>query len=95
MKIIFLAKFKPDTSDTEADEAVRVAVESLAAGPFHSYEHGRGLRLAHGGGAHDADWGFIIDLDPANVERWRTSDAHQAMGSALRAICSEGISLEY
>ena len=95
MKIIFLAKFKSGTSDIEIDAAVRVAAESLAAGPFHSYEHGRGLRLANGGGAHNADWGFIIDLDPADVERWRTSDAHQAMGSALRPICSEGISLEY
>lgn len=95
MKIIFLAKFKPDTSTAAADDAVRVAAESLAAGPFNSYEHGRGLKLAHGGGTHDADWGFIIDIDPADVETWRASDAHQAMGVALRPICNEGLSLEY
>lgn len=95
MKIIFLAKFKPGTPAAAADDAVRVAAESLAAGPFTSYEHGRGLGLSHGGGAHDADWGFIIDIDPADVDRWRESEAHEAMGVALRPICSEGMSLEY
>ena len=95
MKIIFLAKFKPDTTEAEAEKAVRIGAESLAKGPFRSWEHGRGMKIAHGGGAHDADWGFVIDIDPANVESWRQSEAHTTMGAALRPICIEGMSLEY
>ncbi|HKS47006.1 MAG TPA: hypothetical protein VJT49_18220 [Amycolatopsis sp.] len=94
MKIVFLAKWRPETDSAAIENLLEVAEKSLASGPFADYQHGLGLHLAQGG-ASVADWGFILDLEPDDLERWKTSEAHEALGRALRPICGEGMTIEF
>lgn len=94
MKIVFLAAWRPDTGPAAVEAFLAVAEKALADGPFTACHHGRGLRLAQGG-ARQADWGMILDIEPENVEKWRSSKAHEDLGRALRPLCEEGMTLEF
>jgi hypothetical protein len=94
VKIVFLAQWKPGCDRTAIDEFLAIASEALAKGPFKAYEHGVGLRIAQGR-ARSADWGFVIEIEPGEVERWRASQAHEALGLALRPIFGEGMTIEF
>lgn len=94
MKIVFLAKWHPDADSAAVEGVDAVAATSLAAGPFSSFQHGPGLHLAKGS-TRIADWGFLAEIDPADVEEWRASEAHQALGQAIRPLCAEGMTIEF
>lgn len=94
MKIVFLTKWKPEVTQAQVEEALRVADDSFAKGPLLSYEHGLGKNLAVGD-VHQADWGFILELEPENFQAWRESDAHEALGQVLRRLAGERITIEF
>lgn len=94
MKIVFLVTWKADSDPAAIDEFVRTIPDVLAQGPFTSWEHGVGLKLSKGG-ATQADWGFILELDRDDLERWRASDAHQELGRRLRPLSGGGVSFEF
>ena len=94
MKVVLLVKWRPGTEQAAIEAFLDVAEKSLATGLFTDCRHGPGLHLAQGG-AQQADWGMILDIEPDKVETWRASKAHEALGQALRPICGEGMTLEF
>lgn len=93
MKIVYLATWKPDADPEAVATFLREVPAVLATGPFVTCAHGPGLKVSKPG-TNQADWGFVVDLDPGDLEVWRNADGHRRLGELLRPISGGGISFE-